>query len=146
LQAVISDAFPASYSDKVRQIGMVNRKNKLLTGVMARLLDGPDTLRKFLMKTFIMEGDTIDGLLADDDRLEAFVRRAAVGVWHASCSCRMGAENDPMAVADNAGRVYGVQGLRVVDASLFPVVPCANTNFPTFMTAEKISDMILAGD
>ena len=51
-----------------------------------------------------------------------------------------------MAVADNAGRVYGVQGLRVVDASLFPVVPCANTNFPTFMTAEKISDMILAGN
>ena len=44
-----------------------------------------------------------------------------------------------------ARRVRGVSGLRVVDASLFPCVPCANTNFPTLMTAEKISDMMLAG-
>ena len=50
-----------------------------------------------------------------------------------------------MAVTDNAGRVRGVPGLRVVDASIFPVVPCANTNFPTLMTAEKISDAILDG-
>ena len=53
--------------------------------------------------------------------------------------------NDELTVADNQGRVRGVSGLRVVDASLFPCVPCANTNFPTLMTAEKISDMVLAG-
>jgi 5-(hydroxymethyl)furfural/furfural oxidase len=50
-----------------------------------------------------------------------------------------------MAVVDTAGLVKGVQGLRVVDASIFPVVPCANTNFPTLMTAEKIADAVLAG-
>jgi 5-(hydroxymethyl)furfural/furfural oxidase len=50
-----------------------------------------------------------------------------------------------MSVVDTAGRVKGVQGLRVVDASVFPVVPCANTNFPVLMTSEKISDAILAG-
>ena len=55
----------------------------------------------------------------------------------------MGAEDDPMAVTDNQGRVRGVEGLRVVDASIFPVVPCANTNFPTIMTAEKIADIII---
>jgi 5-(hydroxymethyl)furfural/furfural oxidase len=44
-----------------------------------------------------------------------------------------------MAVVDTQGRVKGVQGLRVVDASIFPVVPCANTNFPTLMAAEKIA-------
>ena len=70
----------------------------------------------------------------------AFVRKSAVGVWHASCSCRMGRTEDPMAVVDTQGRVKGVQGLRVVDASIFPVVPCANTNFPVLMTAEKIAD------
>ena len=43
-------------------------------------------------------------------------------------------------VGDNQGRVRGIQGLRVVDASIFPVVPCANTNFPVLMTAEKIAD------
>ena len=52
--------------------------------------------------------------------------------------------NRCMSVVDTQGRVKGVQGLRVVDASVFPVVPCANTNFPTLMTAEKISDAILA--
>jgi 5-(hydroxymethyl)furfural/furfural oxidase len=55
----------------------------------------------------------------------------------------MGAADDPMAVTDNEGRVRGVHGLRVVDASIFPVVPCANTNFPTMMVAEKIADDIL---
>jgi 5-(hydroxymethyl)furfural/furfural oxidase len=52
----------------------------------------------------------------------------------------MGRADDPMAVVDAQGRVKGVQGLRVVDASIFPVVPCANTNFPVLMTAEKIAD------
>ena len=56
-----------------------------------------------------------------------------------------GGEDDPMAVTDPAGRVRGVEGLRVVDASVFPVVPCANTNFPVLMTAEKMADAILAG-
>jgi 5-(hydroxymethyl)furfural/furfural oxidase len=51
----------------------------------------------------------------------------------------MGREDDPMSVVDNQGRVKGVQGLRVVDASIFPVVPCANTNFPVLMSAEKIA-------
>jgi len=145
LQAATSDPFPASYSDKVRQVGEINTKNKFLTGVMAKLLDGPGVLRRFLMDRLILEGVTLDQLLGDNEAMEAFVRQAAVGVWHASCSCRMGADDDPRAVTDNTGRVREVEGLRVVDASIFPVVPCANTNFPTLMTAEKIADAILAG-
>jgi 5-(hydroxymethyl)furfural/furfural oxidase len=144
LAQVTSDPFPASYSDRVRRIGVVNRKNKWITDVIARLLDGPAWLRKYLIDHLIVEGYRFDELMADDDKLEAFTRKAAIGVWHASCTCRMGAEDDPLAVTDNQGRVRGVAGLRVVDASLFPSVPCANTNFPTLMTAEKISDMILA--
>ena len=145
MQAVTSDPFPASYSDKVRQVGLVNRKNKILTDIVARLLDGPAALRSYLIRTLIMEGVTLEGLMRDDEQLETFVRKAAVGVWHASCTCRMGNEDDPMAVTDPAGRVRAVEGLRVVDASIFPVVPCANTNFPVFMTAEKCADAILAG-
>ncbi len=48
-----------------------------------------------------------------------------------------------MAVTDEAGRVYGVDGLRVVDASIMPVIPCANTNFPTMMVAERIAAMMV---
>lgn len=145
MQQAISDPFPASYSDKVRQVGEINSKNRILTSIMAKLLDGPDFLRRLLIQKVIMEGYTLEGVRNDEDEAEAFIRKAAVGVWHASCTCRMGSRDDPMAVTDPAGRVRGVGGLRVVDASIFPVVPCANTNFPTIMVAEKISDDILAG-
>ena len=144
LQNAVSNPFPASYSDKVRQVGVVNAKNKVMTDLVAKLLDGPAALRRLLIEKFIMEDFTLQQVLEDTDALEAFVRKAAVGVWHASCTCRMGRDDDPMAVTDNQGRVRGIEGLRVVDASIFPVVPCANTNFPTLMSAEKISDAILA--
>ena len=145
MQTVTTDPFPASYSDKVRQVGLHSKKNKFITDILGRFLDGPAALRSYLIKTLVMEGVTLHDMLTDDDALEAFVRKASVGVWHASCTCRMGADDDPMAVTNNAGRVRGVDGLRVVDASVFPVVPCANTNFPVLMTAEKMADAILSG-
>jgi len=140
VRAVTDKPFPASYSDRVRQVGVVNAKNKALTAIAAALMDGPAALRDYVIDNFVVEGFTFDQVMRDDDALEAFVRKSAIGVWHASCSCRMGRADDPMAVVDAQGRVKGVQGLRVVDASIFPVVPCANTNFPVLMTAEKIAD------
>jgi 5-(hydroxymethyl)furfural/furfural oxidase len=140
LRAVTDKPFPASYSDRVRKIGVVNAKNRILTAIAAALMDGPAALRHYMIDTFVVEGFTFDEVMSDDEAMEAFVRKAAIGVWHASCSCRMGRPDDPMAVVDTQGRVKGVQGLRVVDASIFPVVPCANTNFPTLMAAEKIAE------
>ena len=140
MRAVTDKPFPASYSDRVRKIGVVNTRNKVLTAITAALMDGPVALRHYIIDNFVVEGFTFDQVMGDDEALEAFVRKAAIGVWHASCSCRMGAADDPMAVVDTQGRVKGVQGLRVVDASIFPVVPCANTNFPTLMAAEKIAE------
>ena len=144
LEAVTTNAFAASYSDKVRAVGEMTARNRITTAILARLLDGPAALRHKLIDSLIVEGVSIETLLRDDDALEAFVRRAAVGVWHASCTCRMGADDDPMAVTDSQGRVREVAGLRVVDASIFPVVPRANTNFPVLMVAEKIADTILS--
>jgi 5-(hydroxymethyl)furfural/furfural oxidase len=144
LKAVTDVPFPASYSDRVRKIGVVNTKNKVITAIAAAMMDGPAALRRYMIDTFIVEGFTFEDVMNDDEALEAFVRKAAIGVWHASCSCRMGRADDPMAVVDTQGRVKGVQGLRVVDASIFPVVPCANTNFPTLMSAEKIADTMVA--
>jgi 5-(hydroxymethyl)furfural/furfural oxidase len=138
--AVTDKPFPASYSDRVRKIGVVNAKNKVLTSIAAAMMDGPAMLRHYIIDNFVVEGFTFENVMNDADALEAFVRKAAIGVWHASCSCRMGRDDDPMAVVDTQGRVKGVQGLRVVDASIFPVVPCANTNFPVLMTAEKIAE------
>jgi 5-(hydroxymethyl)furfural/furfural oxidase len=146
LAEATSDPFPASYTERVRKIGVVNAKNKRITDVIAKLLDGPAWLRRYVIEKVIVEGYRFEQLMQDDEALEDFIRKAAIGVWHATCTCRMGAEDDPMAVTDNQGRVRGVAGLRVVDASLFPCVPCANTNFPTLMTAEKIADAIVGAN
>jgi 5-(hydroxymethyl)furfural/furfural oxidase len=91
----------------------------------------------------IAGGVDVHDIIADDEQLETFVRNSVIGVWHPCCSCRMGAANDPMAVTDSQGRVHGVAGLRVVDASIFPMVPRANLNVPTIMTAEKIAEGIV---
>jgi 5-(hydroxymethyl)furfural/furfural oxidase len=144
VREVTDTPFPAAYSDKVRAIGVVNTKNKILTSVVAQMLDGPAALRRYIIDKFVVEGFTFEQVMTDDEALEAFVRKAAIGVWHASCTCRMGRPDDPMSVVDTQGRVKGVRGLRVVDASIFPVVPCANTNFPTLMSAEKISAAMTA--
>ena len=77
--------------------------------------------------------------------MDAFVRDGVTGCWHPSGTCRMGRMDDPLAVTDSTGRVYGVEGLRVCDASIFPCVPRANTNIPTIMCAEKIADAVLTG-
>jgi 5-(hydroxymethyl)furfural/furfural oxidase len=146
LRAVTSDAFPASFTDKIRKVGTYNTKNQILTMIGAAFMDGPSVLRKAIIRGFVMESAGLVQALHDDEALETYIKRAAVGVWHCSCSCRMGAADDPMAVTDPQGLVYGVNGLRVVDASIFPVVPCANTNFPTMMTAEKIADDILRAE
>ncbi|MCP1313033.1 MULTISPECIES: choline dehydrogenase [unclassified Halomonas] len=75
-----------------------------------------------------------------DEELDAFVRSHAETAYHPCGSCRMGEGED--AVTDGQGRVHGVEGLRVVDASLFPVIPTGNLNAPTLMLAEKIADRI----
>ncbi|MNP65568.1 Oxygen-dependent choline dehydrogenase [compost metagenome] len=56
----------------------------------------------------------------------------------------MGRADDPLAVTTGDGRVIGVAGLRVCDASLMPSIPCANTNVPTLMIAERMADLIKA--
>ena len=90
LKAVTDKPFPAAYSDRVRKIGVVNTKNKILTAIAAKLMDGPAALRHYMIDNFVVEGFTFEQVMSDDEALEAFVRKAAIGVWHASCSCRMG--------------------------------------------------------
>jgi len=144
LRAVTDKPFPSAFSERVRNISQITVKNRILTTIGAALMDGPTPLRHYMIDNYVVDGFTFEQLMRDDEALEAFVRKEAIGVWHASCSCRMGSKDDPLAVVDTQGRVKGAHALRVVDASIFPVVPCANTNFPTLMAAEKIADSILA--
>ena len=75
-----------------------------------------------------------------DADLDTFVREHAETAYHPSCSCKMG--TDDMAVVDGEGRVHGVEGLRVVDASIMPQIITGNLNATTIMIAEKIADRI----
>jgi len=79
--------------------------------------------------------------VASDTEIDTFIRSAASTVYHPVGSCRMGADDD--AVVDESLKVRGVDGLRVVDASVMPTLIGGNTNAPTVMIAEKASDMIL---
>jgi choline dehydrogenase len=78
-----------------------------------------------------------------DDEIDAFVRAKVESAYHPSCSCKMGRSSDPMAVVDPEGRVYGVEGLRVIDSSVMPSITTGNLNAPTIMLAEKMADHVL---
>jgi len=78
-----------------------------------------------------------------DEQIDAFIREKVESAYHPSCSCKMGDENDPMAVVDPHTEVRGLEGLRVVDSSIMPSITTGNLNAPTIMLAEKAADHIL---
>jgi len=75
-----------------------------------------------------------------DDEIDAFIRQFSESAYHPSCSCKMG--SDEMAVVDSETKVHGIEGLRVVDSSIFPTIPNGNLNAPTIMVAERAADII----
>ena len=79
--------------------------------------------------------------LQGDDEILGYARERGAGVYHAVSSCRMG--TDSMAVVDQRLRLRGLDGLRVVDASVMPAMPSANTNAATLMIADRGADLIL---
>lgn len=145
LDPLRSVVFPSSYSPRVAKVAMPGRFNALQRGVLSLLLDIAGPLRGWVVRGLVTQGVTLDRLLADDRALSEFVRANVGGTWHPSGTCRMGRADDPQAVTLNDGRVIGVTGLRVCDASLMPAIPCANTNVPTIMIAERIADLIKEG-
>jgi choline dehydrogenase-like flavoprotein len=81
-----------------------------------------------------------------DEQILDTIRETLLTVWHASATCKMGKASDPMAVVDNRARVFGVTGLRVVDASAFALLPPGHPQSVIYALAEKISRHILNGD
>jgi len=80
---------------------------------------------------------------SSDDDLMRFARERGSTAFHFSGSCRMGAASDATAVVDDQLRVHGLEGLRIADASIMPMVPSANTNATTLMIGEKAADLLL---
>lgn len=146
VQATVEQVFPISLSDWARRLAVHKPINALQTWLGAMAMESSPPLRHWMIDKLISDAPTIKDLAADDGACRDWIRGAVLGHWHASCTCRMGAGDDPGAVTDPSARVYGVEGLRIADASIMPSVPCANINVPTIMIGEKVAETILAGD
>ena len=111
----------------------------------AAFIDGIKILRKILaapaLKPYAVDEIHPGPKVTSDEEILAFCRKTGSTVYHPTSTCRMG--NDPLAVVDQRLRVRGIEGLRVVDASVMPDLMSGNTNAPVIMIAEKASDMIL---
>ena len=84
-----------------------------------------------------------DDVLGDDDALDSWMKREVITAHHVSSTCKMGPSTDPMAVVNQYGRVYGVDGLRVIDASIMPDTVRANLNLNVIAMAERAVDLII---
>jgi 5-(hydroxymethyl)furfural/furfural oxidase len=133
--------WPGIYADNVRKYTAPTLRNKIITDVAAQMLD-MQGLRKFVLGKAMDSRFPLEGVLKDERVLEDWIHTGIQGDWHPCGTCRMGAEGDRRAVVSPDGRVFGVSGLRVTDASIMPTVPCANINLSTMMLAEKMADQI----
>jgi choline dehydrogenase len=108
-------------------------------------IEGFKILRQILaapaLKPYAVDEILPGSKVTSDEDILAFCRQTGSTVYHPTSTCRMG--NDPLAVVDQRLRVRGIEGLRVIDASVMPDLMSGNTNAPTIMIAEKASDMIL---
>ncbi len=145
VRKISHDLFSTSYNRRAQAVGLVTTRNKVITDLVGALMDGPGPLRRLMIDRVLLGEDIKAKVAAGDDAIEAHVMQHMNSIRHISCTCRMGREDDPTAATDSQGRVKGVAGLRVSDASLFPAVPRANTNIPTIMTAEKVAAAIMGG-
>jgi 5-(hydroxymethyl)furfural/furfural oxidase len=146
VQSLRHETFAAGYSGVVRRLNKPGPLNVVVTNVLSRLLDGPGPLRRSLLKWGIASGDVGEDRLTSASWRERTVRSRSFGTYHPTGTCRMGTADDPSVVTQPDGRVIGVEGLSVVDASIMPNIPRANTFIPVLMVAERAADLIVARD
>lgn len=100
-------------------------------------MGGP--VRRGFINNMVLDGPTLDQLLANGAALVSHVVNEATTAWHPCGTCKMGDPEDPMTVTDARGKVVGVTGLYVADASIMPEIPRTNLNLPSIMIGEKIA-------
>ena len=136
------DAFPSTFSERVAAISRPTGLNAILTNTAAMLLDSAAPIRKFLINNVISEAPPLASLLADRRAAEEYVCTAVRSAWHPSCTCRMGAEDDKLAVTTPKAAVIGTRNLYIADASIMPRVTRTNTNLPSIMIGERVADLL----
>ncbi len=117
------------------------RRNALRAAIAARLIDAAPAFGQRVI-TRMSRMTAAAQVMESEAALEKYVCDSISGTGHVSGTCRIGDMADPLAVVDETGRVHGVGGLVVADASVMPTVPSANTHLPTIMVAEKIAQAL----
>lgn len=145
MKNVIREIFPATFSERVRKLGAVSKTNWFLTLFAAMVMGTGSFSRRMMIENIIVPDVDLKGLKNSPNLLRAWIIDNTCGSWHASGTCRIGDAGDPNAVVDSNGKVIGVEGLRVVDASIMPSVISGNTMITTIMAGEKVADAIKAG-
>ncbi|HTV26300.1 MAG TPA: GMC oxidoreductase, partial [Xanthobacteraceae bacterium] len=143
VRAMTRLTFPVKFSDRLRRLNRITPANRFKSTAIAALIDLAPPLADPIFATLADRRVDLATLVKDDDALAEHIRQNVAGTFHPVGTCRMGAANDPAAVTDSAGRVRGIEGLRVIDASIMPTLPRGNTNIPTVMVAEKLADAML---
>src|SRR6185437_6084883 len=115
------------------------------SALASTLLDGPAAVRRRVIARAIRPGRLLLDRHGPVPLSETEILTAAAPMFHPAGTCAMGPAGDPQAVVDPECRVQGVQDLRVVDASIMPRIPSANTNLPVLMLAERAADLIRRG-
>lgn len=135
------EIFASPVGKLVRRLNAPTRQNTALAAMTATAMDWLPPLRQMAAG---LVGDDIGEIVTDDAALRDYVWRKAIPFCHYVGTCRMGRADDPAAVTDASGRVIGVQGLRVADGGIIPVVTRAHTYIPVTMVADRVSEKILA--
>jgi 5-(hydroxymethyl)furfural/furfural oxidase len=136
--------FPVKFSDRLRRLNRITPANKIKSAAIAALIDLVPPLAGPIFSTLADRRVDLAAMAEDDEALAEHIRQNVAGMFHPVGTCRMGGADDREAVTDPAGRVRGVGGLRVIDASIMPTLPRGNTNIATLMVAEKLADQVLS--
>ena len=143
VRAMTRLTFPVKFDDRLRRLNRITPANRLKSAAVAALIDAVPALAGPIFATLADRKMDLAALVADDEALAEHIRHNVAGTFHPAGTCRMGKAEDRTAVTDPAGRVHGLAGLRVIDASIMPTIPRGNTNIPTIMIAEKLAAEML---
>ena len=138
VKACMGTPFPVRFTDRLRLLNEFTPKNKFRADLLATILNIFPWISDFVLSSLTGDRVNLVELIQDEKALENHIRSNIAGLFHPVGTCRMGFVEDPQAVVDSFGKVYGVEQLRVVDASIMPTLMAGNTNIPTIMVAEKI--------
>jgi choline dehydrogenase len=150
MEPVVDSNLLAHPDDMRRMLQMISDMKALVGySAMSRYTESAELAPMDIIYAF-KAAEPVPGLAIFDrsvteSELKAFVLSNVFDAAHISGTCRMGAADDPQVVVDDHGRVLGLDNLRVADASIFPWVPSANTNFSAILVGEKIAEIISTG-